>query len=164
MCLGVDDLKILFNDWPYGLEQGIVHLVVWTKFELEEDPTTGLLTPSMWKKIDDYVERVFRSRMPADQVRPKIWFDVVFSQSLICWTSAGRMVQELEVSQVYSRDWAFPCDAEQSGSRLHHRHHEWRCPDGRDGDARWQPASSVGLCLSEISIYQAFVPTHIHIA
>ncbi|GAM36931.1 hypothetical protein TCE0_022f06415 [Talaromyces pinophilus] len=66
-----DDLKILFNDWPYGLEKGIVHLVIWTKFELEDDPATGLLTESMWKKIDDYVERVFRSRMPADQV---VWF------------------------------------------------------------------------------------------
>lgn len=65
-----DDLKILFNDWPYGLEKGIVHLVIWTKFELEDDPATGLLTESMWKKIDDYVERVFRSRMSADQVSP----------------------------------------------------------------------------------------------
>ncbi|EED20468.1 conserved hypothetical protein [Talaromyces stipitatus ATCC 10500] len=66
-----DDLKILYNDWPYGLEKGIVHLVIWTKFELEEDPGTGLLTESMWKKIDDYVDRVFRSRMPADQI---VWF------------------------------------------------------------------------------------------
>jgi hypothetical protein len=73
-----DDLKILFNDWPYGLEKGIVHLVIWTKFELEDDPATGLLTESMWKKIDDYVERVFRSRMPADQVSPLLvqWYSL----------------------------------------------------------------------------------------
>lgn len=69
--ISIDDLKILYNDWPYGLEKGIVHLVIWTKFELEEDPATGLLTESMWKKIDDYVGRVFRSRIPADQVRFK---------------------------------------------------------------------------------------------
>lgn len=93
-----DDLKILFNDWPYGLEQGIVHLVIWTKFELEEDPATGLLTESMWKKIDDYVEKVFRSRIPADQVRLTLnkWLR---SAKLIF---AGCMVQELEVSQVYT--------------------------------------------------------------
>lgn len=63
-----DDLKILYNDWPYGLEKGIVHLVVWTKFDLEEDPSTGLLTDAMWKKIDDYVEPTFRSHVPSDQV------------------------------------------------------------------------------------------------
>lgn len=28
------DYKILFNDWPYGIDPQIIHLVVWTKFEL----------------------------------------------------------------------------------------------------------------------------------
>ncbi|KAH2119102.1 hypothetical protein KXW65_008718 [Aspergillus fumigatus] len=46
-----EDIRILYNDWPYGVEEGIVHLVV--------------------KEIDDYVTRTFRSRMPAEQV---IWF------------------------------------------------------------------------------------------
>ena len=31
------DYKILFNDWPYGIDTDITHLVVWTKFSLEED-------------------------------------------------------------------------------------------------------------------------------
>jgi hypothetical protein len=64
-----DDLKILYNDWPYGVEDGIVHLVVWTKFELSENPATGDLTDAMRKQIDDFVEKTFRSRIPSDRVR-----------------------------------------------------------------------------------------------
>ncbi|GES66051.1 hypothetical protein ATEIFO6365_0013001900 [Aspergillus terreus] len=66
-----EDMRILYNDWPYGVEEGIVHLVVWTKFALEDDPATGDLTPRARQEIDDYVTKVFRSRMPADEV---IWF------------------------------------------------------------------------------------------
>lgn len=62
------DLKILYNDWPYGIDTKIIHLVVWTKFELEDDPATGELTAPMRKKIDDFVERTFRSRVPRDNV------------------------------------------------------------------------------------------------
>ncbi|EEH48302.2 uncharacterized protein PADG_04386 [Paracoccidioides brasiliensis Pb18] len=66
-----DDFKILYNDWPYGVEEDIVHLVVWTKFELEDDPATDDLTPRMRREIDAFVERTFRSKMPAEKV---IWF------------------------------------------------------------------------------------------
>ena len=63
-----DDIKILYNDWPYGIDEGIVHLVVWTKFVLEDDPETDDLTPEMRKDIDEYVDRTFGSRMPPDKV------------------------------------------------------------------------------------------------
>ncbi|KAL9091095.1 MAG: hypothetical protein Q9165_005022 [Trypethelium subeluteriae] len=66
-----DDYKILYNDWPYGLERKIVHLVVWTKFDLEDDPATDDLTPKARREIDEFVEQTFRSRVPRDQV---IWF------------------------------------------------------------------------------------------
>ncbi|PYH92472.1 hypothetical protein BO71DRAFT_25515 [Aspergillus ellipticus CBS 707.79] len=66
-----EDIRILYNDWPYGLEQDIVHLVVWTKFELEDDPVTDDLTPRARQEIEEYVQRTFRSRVPAEQV---IWF------------------------------------------------------------------------------------------
>ena len=54
-----DDLKILRNDWPYGIAPGIVHLVVWTKFELEPDPVTDDLTDHARKEIDDFVRGKF---------------------------------------------------------------------------------------------------------
>lgn len=64
----LEDIRILYNDWPYGVEEGIVHLVVWTKFELEDDPVTDDLTPRARQEIEEYVQRTFLSRMPADQV------------------------------------------------------------------------------------------------
>ncbi|WEW58987.1 hypothetical protein PRK78_004455 [Emydomyces testavorans] len=67
----LDDYKILYNDWPYAVETDIVHLVVWTKFELEDDPATDDLTPQARKEVDNFVGRMFRSKMPGQQV---VWF------------------------------------------------------------------------------------------
>ncbi|OCK76074.1 hypothetical protein K432DRAFT_385716 [Lepidopterella palustris CBS 459.81] len=66
-----EDLKILFNDWPYGVDEKIVHLVVWTKFDIEEDAVTGDLTPEGRKEINDYVNKIFCSRVNPDHV---MWF------------------------------------------------------------------------------------------
>ncbi|KAL4979667.1 hypothetical protein BDW66DRAFT_94910 [Aspergillus desertorum] len=66
-----EDIRILYNDWPYGLDEDIVHLVLWTKFALEDDPTTDDLTPRARREIDDFVKRTFCSMMPPDQV---VWF------------------------------------------------------------------------------------------
>lgn len=63
-----EDVKILYNDWPYGIDGRIVHLVVWTKFLFEEDPATGDLTDATRAAIDGYVSNVFRSRIPSSQV------------------------------------------------------------------------------------------------
>ena len=66
----VDDIKIIYNDWPYGIDKSIVHLCVWTKFPLdadEKDPN-GDLTPEMRAKIDEYVNKTFGSRVPAENV------------------------------------------------------------------------------------------------
>lgn len=53
------DLKILCNDWPYGVDERIAHLVVWVKFELPEDPETGRLYPHVRRQIDEYVKETF---------------------------------------------------------------------------------------------------------
>ncbi|KAF7594811.1 hypothetical protein BBP40_008314 [Aspergillus hancockii] len=66
-----EDLRILYNDWPYGIENDIIHLVVWTKFELEDDPATDDLTPRARQEIDDYVKKTFCSQVPPEKV---IWF------------------------------------------------------------------------------------------
>lgn len=63
-----EDIKILYNDWPYGIDKGIIHLVVWVKFVLEEEPGTDALKPQTRKDIEDYVQKTFCSRMPSDQV------------------------------------------------------------------------------------------------
>ncbi|KAI0385812.1 hypothetical protein F5Y04DRAFT_244705 [Hypomontagnella monticulosa] len=66
-----DDVKILWNDWPYGIDEKIVHLVVWTKFELDEDPVTADLTDEARSAIEEYVKKTFGSRIPKDRY---IWF------------------------------------------------------------------------------------------
>lgn len=65
------DVMILWNDWPYGIDERIVHLVVWTKFELEDDPKTGDLTDEAREEIDGYVKRTFGGRVKEENI---IWF------------------------------------------------------------------------------------------
>ncbi|KAJ8116409.1 hypothetical protein ONZ43_g4446 [Nemania bipapillata] len=66
-----DDLKILWNDWPYGIDKKIVHIVVWTKFDLEDDPATDDLTDKARAEIDAFVLKTFGSRVPRENY---IWF------------------------------------------------------------------------------------------
>lgn len=53
------DYKILYNDWPYGIDKDITHLVVWTKFEIEDDAATGFLTAQSRRMLDDFVAKTF---------------------------------------------------------------------------------------------------------
>lgn len=62
------DVKILQNDWPYGIDKRIVHLVVWTKFDLEEDPVTTDLTDKARAEIETYCQRKFGGKLSRDQV------------------------------------------------------------------------------------------------
>ncbi|KAI1334741.1 hypothetical protein F5Y15DRAFT_279530 [Xylariaceae sp. FL0016] len=66
-----NDTKTLWNDWPYGIDKRIVHLVVWTKFDLEEDPATDDLTDKARAEIEAYVQKTFSARMPKDHL---VWF------------------------------------------------------------------------------------------
>ncbi|KAF2665376.1 hypothetical protein BT63DRAFT_416940 [Microthyrium microscopicum] len=36
-----EDFKFTYNNYPYAWEDGVVHLVVWCKFALPDDPETG---------------------------------------------------------------------------------------------------------------------------
>lgn len=54
-----NDFKILMNDWPYGIDKKIIHLVVWTKFALEDDPETGDTRDDVKREIDQWVDEVF---------------------------------------------------------------------------------------------------------
>ncbi|PHH70264.1 hypothetical protein CDD82_7240 [Ophiocordyceps australis] len=66
-----DDVTILRNDWPYSLDSRIVHLVVWTKFTLDEDPTTGFLADEAHAQVEEYVDATFGSHVPPNQI---LWF------------------------------------------------------------------------------------------
>jgi hypothetical protein len=71
LTLPIDNIKILLNDWPYGIDTRIVHLVVWVKFQLEEDAISGDLTNTARQQIDSYVDQTFRHHVGAGNC---IWF------------------------------------------------------------------------------------------
>lgn len=95
-----DDLRITYNDWPYGIDPKIVHLVVWVKFGFEEDMQTGDLTPAARRLIDDYVEKEFRSAVGKDHVSCVCRCSRGFSID----HSEGAVVQELVGAQVGACD------------------------------------------------------------
>lgn len=78
-----EDIKILYNDWPYGIDPHIVHLVVWTKFAIEEDPVSGDLTDRARSQVEAFVTQVFRARMPNDKVS-RFTRSVVRRKQLTC--------------------------------------------------------------------------------
>lgn len=60
-----ENYKILLNDWPYGFDSRIVHLVVWTKFPLPPDPTSekGDISPQTRQMISQFVQETFGVEM-----------------------------------------------------------------------------------------------------
>lgn len=57
-----EDFKVLKNDWPYGFEDGITHIVVWLKTTVPADPETGVITEEGAKLIGDFVDDYFVKR------------------------------------------------------------------------------------------------------
>lgn len=69
----LDDYIILYNDWPYGVDERIVHLVVWTKFELPADPASeiGDMAAHTRQMVDSFVDATFVRNCSRENV---IWF------------------------------------------------------------------------------------------
>jgi len=57
------DFKVLRNDWPYGLEKRITHLVVWLKNVVPVDETTGDVTVGSRERINGFVHERFSRRL-----------------------------------------------------------------------------------------------------
>lgn len=51
------------NDWPYGLEPGIVHIVVWLKTPLPSTPERGDLTPAGNLAVESFVRQTFGQKI-----------------------------------------------------------------------------------------------------
>nr|POE62796.1 n-acetylglucosamine-induced protein 1 [Quercus suber] len=65
------DYRILLNDWPYGLDPRIRHLVVWTKFVIPEEPGSEALTAEAQAAVEAFVEREFARACGREKV---LWF------------------------------------------------------------------------------------------
>ncbi|KAI6945488.1 hypothetical protein KC341_g95 [Hortaea werneckii] len=98
----LEDYKTLHNDWPHGVDPRIVHLVVWTKFDLPSDPVTDDLKPQTRHLINTFVEDLFVSKCGSENV---IWFKN--------WGSLK------SIHALYRRDhgWRRPSGGEDQGFR-----------------------------------------------
>lgn len=70
------DYRIMPNDWPYGMQSEIRHLIVWLKCRLDAEPIRGDITPTSRHQIETFVQRTFVDRLeglpgPEEKV---IWF------------------------------------------------------------------------------------------
>ncbi|EME45764.1 hypothetical protein DOTSEDRAFT_171351 [Dothistroma septosporum NZE10] len=68
------DYAILRNDWPYGFEAGITHLVVWSKTPIEVDRERGDVTEESRRGIEEFVKRTFTGALGADREDRVLWF------------------------------------------------------------------------------------------
>lgn len=66
------DVKILLNDYPYGLENGIVHLVVWSKTIIPENGR-GELSDEARKTIKSYIKSTFEDKLGMNS-KDILWF------------------------------------------------------------------------------------------
>ncbi|KAJ5703540.1 hypothetical protein N7493_011465 [Penicillium malachiteum] len=62
-----EDYKILRNDWPYGFESGISHLVVWSRTPIPVESDEGHLTTESRALINAFVKRQFVQRLAEDK-------------------------------------------------------------------------------------------------
>lgn len=109
------DLKVMWNDWPYGVDPRIVHLVVWTKFAFEDDAVTGDLTDRQRMQIDRYVEREFRVRCGAHNVSLPILCKGRAKAQRKLIGGIGYLVPQLGGSEECACRGAFSCYALRSG-------------------------------------------------
>lgn len=68
------DYAVLPNDWPYGIEHRILHLLVWTKTRIAVDDVNGDVTDESRKLIEDFVTRFFASELGQEGRARVLWF------------------------------------------------------------------------------------------
>lgn len=70
------DFKIMPNDWPYGLDVGIRHIIVWLKNKLDTEPTRGDLTQASRAQVEEFIQQQFVKPLKhLPQTRERVmWF------------------------------------------------------------------------------------------
>ncbi|KAK5113012.1 hypothetical protein LTR85_011034 [Meristemomyces frigidus] len=68
------DYVVLMNDWPYGLEEGIVHLVAWSKTPIAVDDERGDVTPESRTLIEGFVRSYFVKALGEEGHERVTWF------------------------------------------------------------------------------------------
>lgn len=68
------DFSVLINDWPYALDPGITHVVVWTRTPIEVDSDRGDLIPESRMLVENFVQRFFVERLGEGGQDRVLWF------------------------------------------------------------------------------------------
>ncbi|KAI5459936.1 hypothetical protein BGZ63DRAFT_415377 [Mariannaea sp. PMI_226] len=68
------DFKVLINDWPYGLEPGIRHIVVWLRTPIPTDAKTGDMVPESRALCEDFVKKYFVDSLGPGGEKQVLWF------------------------------------------------------------------------------------------
>lgn len=68
------DYRILHNDWPYGVDKNITHIVVWSRTLIETEPTRGDMTPASRQTIQEFVDRTFVAPLGEKGKDKVLWF------------------------------------------------------------------------------------------
>ncbi|KEF56881.1 uncharacterized protein A1O9_07071 [Exophiala aquamarina CBS 119918] len=69
------DFKVLYNDWPYHIDEDITHLIVWTKWQMDDEPDTEEPTVETRREIEEFITRTFCAAGPTIMDRDRIvWF------------------------------------------------------------------------------------------
>ncbi|KAF7544607.1 hypothetical protein G7Z17_g9815 [Cylindrodendrum hubeiense] len=68
------DYRILNNDWPYGLDPEIRHIVVWLRTSIPIDPDSGDMTPESRAQCEAFVKRQFVDSLGPGGEDRVVWF------------------------------------------------------------------------------------------
>ncbi|KAK1727998.1 hypothetical protein CaCOL14_009999 [Colletotrichum acutatum] len=68
------DYRVLVNDWPYGLDPSITHIVVWSRTIIPTDPETGDMTVESRRTVKDFIDRYFVKNLGDVEEDRVIWF------------------------------------------------------------------------------------------
>ncbi|KAK1831723.1 hypothetical protein QBC39DRAFT_350769 [Podospora conica] len=95
------DYRVLINDWPYGLEPGITHIVVWTRAPIETDSDKGDMTPESRRRVAAFVKRYFVDRLGPGGEDRVLWFkNWVALQSVPALEHIHVLVRDVEPSVI----------------------------------------------------------------
>ena len=68
------DYRVLLNDWPYALEPGTSHVVVWSRTLIPTDPETGDMTPESRAIVESFIQKNFVDALGLGRGGDVIWF------------------------------------------------------------------------------------------
>ncbi|KAK7403863.1 hypothetical protein QQX98_010367 [Neonectria punicea] len=68
------DYHVLINDWPYGLDPEIRHIVVWLRTGIPTDPDTGDMTPQSRALCEAFIKRYFVDSLSPGGEDRVVWF------------------------------------------------------------------------------------------